>query len=192
MKKLNGVATVIAKIFEICYWVACGIMAVMTGVVATGHTKCLEDFSDIFIEKGMRELSEVGFSITCIRESGEMIIGAYIIFFIAMFFTSSLMAMVFRNIYLTFKTAKGKTSFSKGSTPFQKDVVRMVREIGIFCISIPVIQLIMSIIATAIYGADVVQTSVESTSVIMGIIVLCLSQFFAYGTELEEQTEGLI
>ena len=45
---------------------------------------------------------------------------------------AALMAMVFRNVYLIFKTAEGKTWFSKGATPFQPDIVRMVREIGIF------------------------------------------------------------
>ena len=103
-----------------------------------------------------------------------------------------LMAMIFRNVYLIFKTAEGETKFSQGKTPFQKDNIRMVREIGIFCIAIPVVELIVSVIARIVLPVGVVETSVEMTGVFMGLVVLCLSQFFAYGMELQEDVDGLV
>lgn len=192
MKNLSKVVTVLAKIIEVSYWIVSAFMIAMTAVLVTGHKEWMKYLSDIDIEKGSAELSQFGFSISGIDKAGHINYGAYIIFFITLFIVSGLMAMVFRNIYLTFKTAEGKTRFSKGETPFQKDIVRMVREIGIFCISVYVVELIMSVIAAAIYGFDVVETSVEITGVMMGLVVLCLSQFFAYGVELEEETKGLI
>ena len=100
--------------------------------------------------------------------------------------------MIFRNVYLIFKTAEGETKFSQGKTPFQKDNIRMVREIGIFCIAIPVVELIVSVIARIVLPVGVVETSVEMTGVFMGLVVLCLSQFFAYGMELQEDVDGLV
>lgn len=107
-------------------------------------------------------------------------------------FIFSLMAMVFRNVYLIFKTAKRKTWFSKGDTPFQKDITRMVREIGIFYISIPVVGLVMSVISRLALGAEFAEVNTSIEGVVTGILLLCLSQVFAYGAQLEGDVDGLL
>lgn len=48
------------------------------------------------------------------------------------------------------------------------NVIRLVREIGYFCIAIPAVEFIF------------------------GFAVLCLSQFFSYGMKLEQEIEGLV
>ena len=68
----------------------------------------------------------------------------------------------------------------------------MIREIGIFCIAIPVINTIISIIAKLALGPDMIETSVEFIIVIFGLVIIALSQFFAYGMELESDVEGLV
>ena len=68
----------------------------------------------------------------------------------------------------------------------------MMKEIGIFAILIPVVGLIMSIILRVVLGTDLVEASVDLYGVFMGLIVLCLTQFFIYGKELENDVEGLI
>ena len=78
------------------------------------------------------------------------------------------------------------------TTPFQPAIIRMVREIGIFCIAIPIVELIMSIIGTAIIGSEVAEISVTFGSIFVGLVVLCLSQFFAYGAQLQRDTDGLV
>lgn len=97
----------------------------------------------------------------------------------------SLMAMVFRNLYLIIKK-------SEGSTPFQKDNIRMLREIGIFSMVIPAVGLIMSTIIRLAAGVDAVEVSMHMDGFMMGIIVLCLTQFFAHGAELEKDVDGLL
>ncbi len=57
---------------------------------------------------------------------------------------------------------------------------------------IPVIGLIMSAIAKLAIGVDNVETSVQVTGIAMGIAMICLSQIFSYGTELESEVEGLV
>ena len=66
-------------------------------------------------------------------------IGAVIIF--------SLMAIVFRNVYLSLKTAQGETKFAEGDTPSQKSIVRMIREMGIFSLLVPIVGLAFSTLA---------------------------------------------
>ena len=114
---------------------------------------------------------------------------AILLFSICAVIILSLMAMVFRNVNLILKTTLGKTKFSKGQTPFQKDNTRMVREIGIFFISVPVISFVVSVIARAVLGVDNAEISVDFQNLIIGIIVLCLSQSFAYGNELQDQAD---
>ena len=96
-----------------------------------------------------------------------------------------LMAMVFRNLSLIFKR-------SENNTPFQKDNVRMMKEIGIFSIAVPVVGFVMSVIARIVIGAEAAEISINQSGIFMGIIVLCLTQFFAYGTELEKDVDGLL
>lgn len=190
MKRLNKAVIIIAKICEIAHWVAAGILAVMIAVTAAGRMQFLKYLSDVDIAS--KEVSSNGFTIGLIDSTGKLIPGALILFFITILLVCILMAMIFRNVYLIFKTSEGETKFSQGKTPFQKDNIRMVREIGIFCIAIPVVELIVSVIARIVLPVGVVETSVEMTGVFMGLVVLCLSQFFAYGMELQEDVDGLV
>ena len=70
--------------------------------------------------------------------------------------------------------------------------IRMLKEIGIFSISVPIGGLMMSIIARIVLGVDDVETSVNMYGFTMGVIVLCLTQFFVRGAELEKDVEGLL
>lgn len=57
---------------------------------------------------------------------------------------------------------------------------------------IPVVGLIMSMIIRLAVGVDAVEISIHMDGFIMGIIVLCLTQFFAHGAELEKDVDGLL
>ena len=41
-------------------------------------------------------------------------------------------------------------------------------------------------------GTDTVETSVRLYGFSMGLVILCLTQFFARGVELEQDVEGLV
>ena len=68
----------------------------------------------------------------------------------------------------------------------------MMKEIGIFSIAVPVVGFVMSVIARIVIGAEAAEISINQSGIFMGIIVLCLTQFFAYGTELEKDVDGLL
>lgn len=114
--------------------------------------------------------------------------------FVSMIFTMSLMALVFRNLYLILKTITGKNKHAESTSPFQKDIVRRVRELGIFTMAIPVIGIIFQIIinTVSVINGMSVESFVSVDGFIIGLICICLSQIFSYGTKLEEEVDGLV
>lgn len=181
MKGLYKIALIGTKVLEIIHWVGAAFMlvaAVCTGV-APQQLRYILDMN------GEKEISSYGLEVTVIGADGELNKTAFILYCVGAVMLFSLMAMIFRNLYLIFKK-------SENSTPFQPDNVRMFREIGIFSISLPIVGLIMSSIIGLAVGFDVAQVSVSTNGFIMGIIVLCLTQFFAHGVELEKDVDGLL
>ena len=131
------------------------------------------------------DLEVYGFEINAPVVDGRIDTATFVIFGIGSVIILVLMAMVFRNLSIIFKR-------SESATPFQKDNVRSVREIGIFSIAIPVIGLFVSFIARLVIGHEAAEISIDMSGIFMGIIVLCLTQFFAHGVELENDVEGLL
>ena len=68
----------------------------------------------------------------------------------------------------------------------------MVREIGIFMIAVQAVQLVMSVIARIALGPDMVETSMGMEGLFAGLVVLALSQYFAYGMQLQNDVDGLL
>lgn len=191
MKKLNTFALVASKIFEVLHWIGAALMVVVLIASITAANSLSPLLSSQVPELGVT-VSTYGFELTAVNADGTVNMTAITIFSIGAIIIFSLMAMVFRNAYLILKTAKGKTKFSQGNTPFQKQIVRMVREIGIFFISVPIVSLIMSIIARCVIGYEIAEVSVNIEGFITGILILCLSQIFSYGTELQSDVDGLV
>lgn len=188
-KNINKITKVVSKFFEILFFLSFLVMITAAVLSFTMPQK----FGEFLLESvGNGTIATNGFEIAIADKNGNLISAAVKIFVFAGIFTMPCMAMIFRNIYLIIKTCEGKTWFSKGKTPFQKDVVRMVREIGIFSIMIPVIGFVMSLIARIFIGVDSCETSVQIVGVAMGIAMICFSEIFAYGIKLEEEVEGLI
>lgn len=188
-KNFNILAKVVSKFFEIVFFV-CSILMVVAAILSFARPQMLGAFLLANIDNGT--IATNGFQIMIVAPNGEPIVGAVRIFTFVGIFTMLCMTMIFRNIYLIIKTCEGRTWFSKGKTPFQKDVVRMVREIGIFSIMIPMTGLVLSLVARLTIGADFCETSVQIVGIAMGIAMICFSRIFAYGIKLEEEVEGLI
>lgn len=189
MKGFSKAVMILAKIGEVCHWVGTGIMAVLL-------VCCL-----FFKEQAPRMIAGdptgedvlYGFHFTLVGVDGVgLSLPALTVFAVAGVILLALMAMVFRNIYLIIKTSRGETKFSKGATPFQPDNIRMLKEIGIFSIAVPVVGVIMSIVGRLVVGPEFAETSVDLSGLIMGLIILWLTQVFAYGAELQAESDGLI
>ena len=191
VKKLNLLALIVSKFLEILHWLAAALMLCLLALCLAAPnwlSGLLAQGAQLF---GL-ELTTYGFTLTVAGAYGSVNLAAVALFTVGAISILSLMAMVFRNVYLIFRTAKGKTWFAKGDTPFQKDIVRMVREIGIFYLAVPIVSLLMSVVAVLVLGADAAEPSVNFEGVVTGILLLCLSQVFAYGAQLERDVDGLL
>ena len=188
MNTLNNVTRILARIIEICHWVGCGIMLVLLGCCIFSKNAAEKMIFGDFT--GVDEI--YGFRFSIADAAGNLDMRALIVFAIAGVILFALVAMIFRNIYLIVKTSEGRTKFSEGATPFQPAVVRMLREIGIFAIAVPVVGFIMSIVERLVVGPDFAETSFSLTGIVFGLVVLWLTQAFTRGAELEQESDGLI
>ena len=185
MKGLNTFGKVITKIFEVFHFIGAVGMAIAAIGIAIANNG-MENFRSLVAENFTREdLTVYGFQIGSPVTNGELNVAAFIIFCIGAALLMGVVAMIFRNLHLIFKKAEN-------STPFTKDNVRMMREIGIFAIAIPFIGFVMSVITRLVCGVDFAEISIDMGGISMGCIVLCFSQFFAHGVELEEDVDGLV
>lgn len=185
MKKIIPVMAKFLEIFFLIFAAAAVFFTVMSAVNPDWV------YSILKVGLDSPEMNVLGFGVHIADYEGNIFKAPMIILFAVSIPVSLCMTMIFRNIYLIYKTAAGKTWFSKGETPFQKDIVRMVREIGIFSVMMPVLQFIGTAIIKLI-SRGAVETHVLLTGLIFGIVIVSISEFFAYGMKLEEDVEGLV
>ncbi|MBP3634113.1 MAG: DUF2975 domain-containing protein [Oscillospiraceae bacterium] len=185
MKGLNKLGKVITKILEVFHWVGAALIT-----AATVCSAVAPDWVKYFVGFDAKdccgaELKVYGFEVNAPVTDGNTDMLTFMLFGIGAVIILAVMAMVFRNLHLIFKK-------SENATPFQKDNIRMMREIGIFSIAVPVIGFIMSVIIRLVTGVETAELSVDTAGIFMGIIVLCLTQFFVHGAELEKDVDGLL
>lgn len=187
MNALNKIAKVGSKCIEILHWVGAGC-----GVVALIITFIAPESINSFIAANINEIQVYSYNSKVLLDNAAINWTAVRVFAIAVIISCTLMAMVGRNLFLIFTTMEGKNKHIEGSGPFQSDVVRLVREIGIFYLAIPVLSLLLSFVARLLVGSEIVDTSVDIGGIITGVVILCLSQVFAYGVELQQEVDGLL
>lgn len=185
MRGLSKLTKVVTKIGEVIHWAGVVLMAIAVICTAAAPDLLRYQVGDEAKQSGSMLLEVYGFRINAPIVDGRIDTRAFILFGIACVIVLSLMAMVFRNLHLVAK-------LSEGSTPFQPDNVRMIREIGIFSIAIPIVGLILSTIVRLVIGVDAVESSVDQSGLVMGLAMLFLSQCFARGVSLEKDVDGLL
>ena len=185
MKGINKLGKIITKILEVFHWVGTILMA-----AATVCSVAAPNWVKYFVRFDAKEccganLEVYGFEVNAPVVNGNTDMTSFMLFGIGAVIILAVMAMVFRNLHLIFKK-------SENGTPFQKDNIRMMKEIGIFAIAVPVIGFIMSIIVRLVTGVETAEISIDMGGIFMGIIVLCLTQYFVHGADLEKDVDGLL
>lgn len=183
-KRMITAGRVVAKIFEVGHWVA-EVFMIAIAVCAAAKPSWLRYLMSVNDLGREGAIAAYGFEVEIADAAGGIHRTKLLIFAIAAAVLFSLMAMIFRNLYLILKR-------SEHGTPFQPDNVRMLREIGIFSISVPLVGLVSSWVLLLVLGAEAVETSVSFGGFTMGLLVLCLTQAFAYGVELQRDADGLL
>lgn len=179
--KLNKAAKMLAKICEVLCWIMEVLIVVFFIILVSMKDTALE-FIQSGLDNGDLIMATTNFNI--IDGNGELSVGAIKVALAFGVIAFIFIAMMFRNVYLILKKCEQES-------PFAKDNVRMVREIGIFAIVIPVIEIIVSL-AGLVSGIEGVAVTVNLIPTVFGTIILCLSQIFAYGASLENDVDGLV
>lgn len=189
MNALTKAAAVLTKLFEIAYSIGAVSMAVVLVLFL------LDPYLPgewVWGAEAYEELTVQGFSLMVTGPGAQVSRPAMVIFLVTGGMVLELMAWVFRDANLILRTTQGLTKFSQGKTPFQKDNVRMMREIGIFFLAIAVVELAASSLAFLILGPEFAEVSINAASAVTGILMLCLSQVFALGMQMQKDVDGLV
>lgn len=180
-KKLDKAAVVLTKLMEVAHWIgAVGTLVGLVLLLTMGEGALTSPLA-----VANEEMAIYGFKMTVADSAGAVNMGALKALLMVGVVSMALMAMVFRNVHFILKN-------TEGSTPFQPDNIRMVREIGYFLVAVPVVGLLASGLARLVLGVDLVESSVDMSFLVIGLVALCLSRVFARGMELETETEGLL
>ena len=183
--KMLRAGKIVTSILEVFHWVAMVIL--LAGTVCTLAapefvSRCVKVTP---IEGYGAPIEVYGFEMVLPVTGGNISMLSLFLFGIGGVLILGLTAMIFRNLHLIMKNAET-------ASPFQKDNIRMLGQIGWFSMAVPVIGLIMSTVTRLVMGAGTVALSVNLEGFCMGIIVLALTQFFIHGAQLEEDVEGLL
>jgi len=184
MKNINLIAKIITKVLEITYYVATALMACVA-FCAAFLPEGLKYFMDVGGLLTDGEASSFGFSVEVLNKAGKIDYTALCLFAVGSVLIFIVMALIFRNLNFIIKR-------SENESPFKEENIKKLKLIGVLSIVIPLIGLIMSAIIRIAAGADFVEISVDQSGVIMGIIILCITQYFAHGVELEKDVDGLL
>lgn len=196
MKHINKLSFILSRAVEFLHWLGVAATAILFIGTFLADSQTIRNLMTLCSQTAefsyTPSISVYGFEwMSPITDFDAALIKFRFFAIVAIIFLS-LMAMVFRNIALILKIIEGKSRHTDSNTPFQSDIIRMLREIGIFLILIPVIGLIMSVIIRLVFGADNVEISMRLDNILIGILVLSLSRIFSYGTELQKDVDGLL
>ncbi|MBE5801575.1 MAG: DUF2975 domain-containing protein [Clostridiales bacterium] len=168
-----------SKVIEIICWVGAAII-LMTAVASIFNIEWT-------VQNLMPETSITmnGFEINVNDPDSSATFGALLTALFGGVIGIAVMALIFRNMYNVLKTAES-------GSPFQPENVKRIETIGWMSIAMPVIAFVTSVLVKLLGGPDALEVSFSLSGVIMGVLVLILSQFFARGVELENDVDGLV
>lgn len=182
---------VISKIVEVLHWVG-AVSLVVALIVIILSESLLSDFVlfDEMIEaNGNSELECYGFSVDGVNPDGSINKVAVALLSADGIISLSLCAMIFRKLYIVLKSISRK---EHPVHPFCADNIRMIKEIGIFSVAIPVTGIIISFIAMLLLRGRGLEISVSLNGFIIAVFVFCLTQVFEYGARLQNDVDGLV
>ncbi|MDJ1121941.1 DUF2975 domain-containing protein [Olsenella sp. YH-ols2217] len=184
MKNYSKPVSIIAMVVQILLWVGTALVA-----CALIWTFVVPEVADSLFVGGIEggSIEMMGVSVEHVDRSlaaFRTILGYGVV-------ALGLSAMVARNITLISRSLAAQPEFSETNTPFTPDNVRMVREIGLFCVSISLWGLVATWVIFGVSGGAV-ETSWSQMGLLLGLVVLWLSTMFAYGHRLQDDVEGLV
>ena len=186
MKGKAKAGYVLARIFEVIMWIGAAAMALsfLLGIAAPGAVAEAVDAGAAERKLTMVMTPGALGRMDITGPDGTLRLGLYLLYTAAGAAELALTASVFRRIWQIIR-------MSWGSTPFQRPVVKKVRQIGWLFIAAPLVTVAVSLAGFVSFWPEY-SFVVDVSGIITGVIVLALSQIFAYGVKLEDDVEGLL
>ena len=182
--KLRNVTAVLAKIIEVVSWAGAVLMVVSTFVLGFTADDIQQAYANGFINTdNIKVEPSAGFTADWLLQT--VIDGKAAVSFVPFIVILVISALIFRNVYLIFK----KTNTA---SPFAEENIKKIRNIGILTIALPISKIIMSILCQVLTHSTNYMLSVELSEIVIGLVALCLTQYFAYGAQLEKDVDGLL
>ncbi len=181
--KLRNVTAVMAKIIEVLGWFGTACIAIGSALIVIFNDEIVESYNSGVMEANNASLNVTGGTTEQFMQMVEEGNGAY--FFIPFLVVCVLSTLIFRNIYNIFKK-------SNTESPFAESNIKRIKNIGIYAIAIPVCKIVLYAIFAALSHSSQFYFSISLSEVVFGLVALCLSQYFAYGAQLENDVEGLL
>jgi hypothetical protein len=182
--KLRKVTAFLAKVIEVVGWFGAALMIITTVILMVGKKQIMEAYQSGTLKAGSITLTGT------VNNSPEWAMdvvgrGGAVFIFIPLAILCVLTALVFRNVYMIFKA-------SNVASPFSMENVKRIRNIGIYAIALPIVKVVAGLISFIAMKNGDYALSVELSEVVFGLVALCLSQYFAYGAELQSDVDGLL
>ncbi|RKM63126.1 hypothetical protein D6856_03105 [Butyrivibrio sp. XB500-5] len=182
MKKttLSKVTTVLAKIIEVISFAGVGItvsaLISLAILLATGHLN-QQMFNDVFTNAQINTAGSQAFI-----KDGQFYFPGFFLYFGIIAIQAFFAGLIFHNI--------GKIFALDAGSPFSAENVKRIRNIGIFALALPIVKIVLPLLGL-IFGANALM-GVSAYEFLFALVALSLSQYFAYGAELEKDVDGLL
>ncbi len=182
--KLRKVTAFLAKFIEVIGWLGAAMMIIATVALTLGKEQIMAAYQSGTLTAG--NITVTG----TVNNNPEWMMdvvgrGGAMFIFIPLAILCVLTALIFRNVYMIFKA-------SNVASPFSMENVKRIRNIGIYAVALPIVKVVAGIVCFAVMKNGDYALSVELSEVVFGLVALCLSQYFAYGAELQSDVDGLL
>ncbi len=177
--KLLRVGKFATRIIEIVCWLGVAItLFCAVACVGSSDGGCTNMFAGESIHYN-------GLTIPSSAEALETVLPALVVALIGACISLALMAVMFRTMHNVLVSAQT-------GSPFQPANVKRIERIGWLAIISPVVGWLLTLLCKFVLGDTLLDPSLDLTGLVMGLMVLILSRFFAYGVSLQNDVDGMV
>ena len=190
MKRINTIATFCSLLFVI----SCGFQFIINAAygiqTALGIDKFLNNFLTYYWNKKTYMYDGIFLIIGYVKGKSDFTTNT--IFYLTSTIIYLIVALIFTNLFLLFRTAAGKTKKSIGETPFQPEIINILKRINVLIFAIPVVEIILMLLCRLVSTANIARVTIRFDGLVVAFIILALSHFFTYGMEIQNDVDGLV
>ena len=176
LNRLSNWVYKIARIGEVLIWFCAVAVPMLAGFLLVNRDRLGE------LEKSGWHFNFSGVTEQAIMRNGAINVFALVAFMVTAVVVCALTALMLHRLCTVVKRVGN-------GTPFRRDVIEPIRQIGHLCIAIPIVEFLGTLIASLGTRAN---TVTDVTGVFVGLVVLWVTRAFIRGVELEDDVEGLL